>query len=46
MLGSVERSHTGVAFIPHADVFELMIDRAACHQQFEDVPPIDADIVN
>src|SRR5262249_32404615 len=46
MLGSVERSHAGIALVPDTNVFELMIDRAACHQHFEDMPPIDADIVN
>src|SRR5262249_16702885 len=46
MLGSVERSHAGVALVPHANVFELVIDRAASHQHFEHVPPVDADIVD
>src|SRR6516164_3714904 len=46
MLGSVERSHAGVALVPHANVFELVIDRAAGHRHFEDVPPVDADIVD
>src|SRR5262249_4258646 len=46
LLGSIERSHARVALIPHANVVEVVIDRAACDEQFEDVARIDADIVN
>src|SRR5260370_40685632 len=46
MLRAVQRSHPAVVLVPHAEVFELAVNAAACRDQLEGVSPIHANEVD
>jgi hypothetical protein len=45
VLAAVERAHAGVVLDPNADIFELAIGFSAGGQQFVEVAPVHADVV-
>jgi hypothetical protein len=45
VLGAIEGAHSGIIFVPDAQVLEVGINPITCGQDFTEVTPVHADVV-